>query len=68
MVDTNSSRKIVVLGTGGTIAGQSALVNDNISYDAAQIDIEALVRNIQGLKSHVEGFKLTFEHPSSTPN
>jgi len=61
VVDTNSSRKIVVLGTGGTIAGQSALVNDNISYDAAQIDIEALVRNIQGLKSHVEGFKLTFE-------
>ena len=61
MVDTNSSRKIVVLGTGGTIAGHSALVNDNISYDAAQIDIEPLVRNIQGLKSHVNGFKLAFE-------
>jgi len=61
VVDTNSSRKIVVLGTGGTIAGHSALVNDNISYDAAQIEIEPLVRNIQGLKSHVNGFKLAFE-------
>ena len=57
----NSSQKIVVLGTGGTIAGRSSLVNDNISYDAAQIDIESLARGIPGLKSHVNGFKLAFE-------
>ena len=61
MVDMNSSQKIVVLGTGGTIAGRSSLVNDNISYDAAQIDIESLALGIPGLKSHVNGFKLAFE-------
>ncbi len=61
MVDSNSRQKIVVLGTGGTIAGRSALVNDNISYDAAQIDIESLTHDIQGLKSHLDGYKLDFE-------
>jgi L-asparaginase len=41
--------KIVFLGTGGTIAGTSANVNDNVGYRAAQLRIEALLRTAPGL-------------------
>ena len=34
-----SGQKIVVLGTGGTIAGTSAQAGDNIGYTAAQVGI-----------------------------
>ena len=37
------SRKWVVLGTGGTIAGSSVSVVDNVGYTAAQLGIEALL-------------------------
>jgi L-asparaginase len=41
--------KIVFLGTGGTIAGTSANVNDNVGYRAAQLRIEALLHTAPGL-------------------
>ena len=37
------TRKWVFLGTGGTIAGSSAAVADNVGYRAAQVGIEALL-------------------------
>jgi len=40
------NRRVVVLGTGGTIAGRASSVSDNIGYSAAQVGIEELVRHL----------------------
>ena len=61
MVDSISKQKIVVLGTGGTIAGQSSLFNDNIGYVAAQVGIASLTTAIPGLAEHTHGYELIFE-------
>ncbi|MCY7319907.1 MAG: asparaginase [Ramlibacter sp.] len=42
-------RKIVVLGTGGTLAGRSESSTDNLSYSAAQLGIEQLLAAIPAL-------------------
>ena len=42
-------RKLVILGTGGTIAGKAAHAADNISYTAAQVGIDQLLAAIPGL-------------------
>lgn len=39
-------KKIVILGTGGTIAGRSAHCSDNIGYKAAEVGIAELVAAI----------------------
>ncbi|PTT22097.1 asparaginase [Acidovorax sp. HMWF029] len=44
-----SGQKIVVLGTGGTIAGTSAQAGDNIGYTAAQVGVEQLLAAVPGL-------------------
>ncbi len=44
-------KKIVILGTGGTIAGQSADASDHIAYVAAELGIVTLVEGIAGLAS-----------------
>ena len=46
-----SGQKIVVLGTGGTIAGTSAQAGDNIGYTAAQVSVARLLEAIPGLQS-----------------
>ncbi len=43
-----TSRKIVILGTGGTIAGEAASSSDNIGYTAAQLGVEQLLAAIPG--------------------
>jgi len=45
-----SARKIVVLGTGGTIAGTADSAGDNVGYSAAQLGIEALLAGIAALQ------------------
>ncbi|WP_298929371.1 asparaginase [uncultured Ramlibacter sp.] len=45
-----SARKIVVLATGGTIAGTAASAGDNVGYSAAQIGIEQLLARIPALQ------------------
>ncbi|OGA97354.1 MAG: L-asparaginase [Burkholderiales bacterium RIFCSPHIGHO2_12_FULL_61_11] len=42
-------KKIVILGTGGTIAGRAASASDNIGYTAAQVGIEQLVAAIPAM-------------------
>ena len=42
-------RLVVVLGTGGTIAGTAADAGDNVGYTAAQIGIAQLVAAIPAL-------------------
>ncbi len=42
----NSSKRIVVLGMGGTIAGRSASSEDNIGYTAAEVGVADLLTGI----------------------
>jgi L-asparaginase len=44
-----NSQKIVILGTGGTIAGKAASASDNIGYTAAQVGVEQLIAAIPAL-------------------
>jgi L-asparaginase len=39
-------RRIVVLATGGTIAGRAASATDNLGYEAAQIGVEQLLAGV----------------------
>jgi L-asparaginase len=42
-------KKIIVLGTGGTIAGKSAIASDNVGYTASQIGVKQLFDAIPSL-------------------
>ena len=42
-------RKVVVLGTGGTIAGTSDMAGANVGYTAGQIGVEQLLSAIPAL-------------------
>lgn len=44
-----AAKKIVFLGTGGTIAGTAATAGDNIGYTAAQVGIQDLLVAVPGL-------------------
>jgi L-asparaginase len=45
------AKKIVVLGTGGTLAGISAVAGDNVGYTAAQIGVGQLLAGIPALRA-----------------
>ena len=45
----NTHALVVVLGTGGTIAGTAAQAGDNIGYTAAQLGVAQLVRAVPAL-------------------
>lgn len=45
-----TSHRLVVLGTGGTIAGRAADVRDNVGYTAAQVSVADLVKGIASFK------------------
>lgn len=59
------NQKIVVLGTGGTIAGESNSENEGFSYQAAQRSIHDLLQAVAGpsqsLPGDLEGFKIETE-------
>ncbi len=40
------NKKIVILGTGGTIAGTAAQAGDNLGYTAAQVGPKVYIGNI----------------------
>ena len=48
----NNAHVIVVLGTGGTIAGTSPTPGDNLGYTAAQLGVEQLVAAVPELAEH----------------
>jgi len=48
-------RKIVVLGTGGTIAGTSSVAGANVGYTAGQIGVQQLLAAIPGLERAAGG-------------
>ncbi len=55
------SRKVVILGTGGTIAGTAANSADHTGYTAAQIGVAQLVEGIVGLPEALQGCALEHE-------
>ena len=54
------TKKIVVLGTGGTIAGKAAAAGDNIGYVAGQVGVQDLLAGVPGLAQAAQGL-LDFE-------
>jgi L-asparaginase len=58
----SSARRIVVLGTGGTIAGTAARSGDNLGYRAAQLSIDDLVSGVPALAGlAAQGVELQLE-------
>lgn len=49
MVDANEARRLVILGTGGTIAGRAAQAGDNVGYVAGQVSVADLVAAVPAL-------------------
>ena len=56
-----NQEKIVVLGTGGTIAGTATEAADNIGYTAAQVGVAQLLEAIPGLLALLGGRTLESE-------
>lgn len=57
MVQANQANRLVLLGTGGTIAGRAAQAADNVGYVAGQVGVEELgaaVPALVGLPLDVE--------------
>jgi L-asparaginase len=50
-----SAQKVVILGTGGTIAGRASNQTDNLGYTAAQIGVAQLLAAVPGLRGCAQG-------------
>ena len=57
----NISKKLVVLGTGGTIAGTAQRAADNLGYTAAQLGVGELLDAVPGLTHLLAGRTLVTE-------
>lgn len=49
-MDMANPQSVVILGTGGTIAGRATNTSDNIGYTAAQVSASQLVAQVPGLQ------------------
>ncbi|TAH11897.1 MAG: asparaginase [Curvibacter sp.] len=54
-------KKVVVLGTGGTIAGRSEHGSDNVGYTAGQVGVQSLLQAIAPLQAALQGRELVTE-------
>jgi L-asparaginase len=54
-------QEIIVLGTGGTIAGTAASSHDHTGYTAAQIGVDALLQSVPSLQEALQGSALRSE-------
>jgi len=54
-------KKVVVLGTGGTIAGRSEHGSDNVGYKAGQVGVQSLLEDIAPLQAALQGRHLVAE-------
>lgn len=61
MVSEKIPKKIVVLGTGGTIAGTASNAADNIGYIAAQVGVAQLLAEVPGMQAVLAGCSLVSE-------
>jgi L-asparaginase len=55
------SKKLLVLGTGGTIAGTASSASDNVGYTAAQVGVGQLLDAVPGLAGVLRGHDLLRE-------
>jgi L-asparaginase len=55
------SQKVVVLATGGTIAGTAVSALDNIDYKAAQLSVQELLDAVPGLNDALQDDELVCE-------
>ena len=53
--------ELIVLGTGGTIAGTAASSTDHTGYTAAQISVATLLQGVPGLHKALDGQTLVSE-------
>ena len=65
-MNTKNKQQIVILGTGGTIAGKAASRTDNVGYTAAQVGVAQLLAAIPSLvgvngSAQYAGFDLVCE-------
>jgi L-asparaginase len=56
-----TTQKIIVLGTGGTIAGTAASSTDHTGYTAAQLGVAQLMQSVTGLQEALQGDELLSE-------
>lgn len=61
VTSTSIFKKVVVLGTGGTIAGLAASSLDNIGYTAAQLGVSQLLAGVPGLVGVLAGRSMVSE-------
>jgi L-asparaginase len=55
VANAKKNQKMVVLGTGGTIAGTALSVSDHTAYTAGQLEVQQLVSGIPGLHDSLQG-------------
>jgi L-asparaginase len=55
------TQKIIVLGTGGTIAGTAASSSDHTGYTSAQLSVADLLRHVPGMQEALQGDTLESE-------
>jgi len=61
VISENNLKKLVVLGTGGTIAGTAPSASDNLGYAAAQVGVAQLLAGVPGLEGVLRGHLLVSE-------
>nr|WP_315187766.1 asparaginase [uncultured Albidiferax sp.] len=54
MALNSSSSRIVVLGTGGTIAGRASRAGDNLGYTAGEVGVAQLLESLGGFAAGIE--------------
>lgn len=64
MVSDQNLKNVVVLGTGGTIAGTAKSASDNIGYTAAQVGVAQLLADVPGMPAVLAGRGLLSEQVS----
>ncbi|MCZ8234344.1 MAG: asparaginase [Inhella sp.] len=53
----SATQRVLIIGTGGTIAGQASTAADHVGYRAGAVGIEALVAGVPPLASHQLAFE-----------
>ncbi|PUE55305.1 L-asparaginase [Limnohabitans parvus II-B4] len=61
VVEAKKIQKVVVLGTGGTIAGTAASASDHTGYTAGQLGVQHLLDAVPGLNDALQGVALVGE-------
>lgn len=61
MLNGKKIKKVVVLGTGGTIAGTAASASDHTAYTAGQLSVQHLLDAVPGIQDILQSHELVCE-------